>query len=33
MGLQELLVLIGLVGIAGIIYKIIMKKIDHWSAK
>jgi hypothetical protein len=33
MGFQDLLVLIIIVGIAGIIYKIIMKKIDQWGAK
>jgi hypothetical protein len=33
MGFQELLVLIIIVGIAGIIYKIIMKKIDQWGDK
>jgi hypothetical protein len=33
MGFQELLVLIIIVGIACIIYKIIMKKIDQWGAK
>ena len=33
MGFQELLVFIIIVGIAGIIYKIVMKKIDQWEAK
>jgi hypothetical protein len=33
MGFQELFILIGLVGIVGIIYKIIQKKIDRWDAK
>jgi hypothetical protein len=33
MGFQDLLVLIIIVGIAGIIYKIIMKKINQWGAK
>ncbi len=33
MGFQGLLVLIVIVGIAGIIYKIVMKKIDKWEAK
>jgi hypothetical protein len=33
MGFQELLVIIIIVGIAGIIYKIIMKKIGQWGAK
>jgi hypothetical protein len=33
MGFQDLLILIIIVGIAGIIYKIIMKKIDQWGAK
>ena len=31
MGFQGLLVSIIIVGIAFIIYKIIMKKIDHWG--
>jgi hypothetical protein len=33
MGFQALLVSIISVGIGYIIYKIIMKKIGHWSAK
>ena len=33
MGFQDLLVFIIIVGIACIIYKIIMKKIDQWGAK
>jgi len=33
MGFQELLVFIIIVGIAGIIYKIIVKKIDQWGGK
>ena len=28
-----LFVLVGIVGIAGIIYKIVMKKIDKWEVK
>ena len=31
MGFQDLLVLIIIVGIVGIIYKIIMKKISQWG--
>ena len=33
MGFQDLLVFIIIVGIACVIYKIIMKKIDQWRAK
>ena len=33
MGFQALLVSIIIVGIVGIIYKIVMKKIDKWEAK
>jgi hypothetical protein len=33
MGFQEFLVFVGIVGIAGIIYKIIISKIDQWGAK
>ena len=33
MGFQDLLIFIAIVGIAGIIYKIVMKKIDKWGAK
>ena len=33
MGFQALLVSIIIVGIVGIIYKIVMKKIDQWEAK
>lgn len=33
MGFQELLAFIGIVGVACIIYKIIMKKIDQWRVK
>jgi hypothetical protein len=33
MGFQELLIFIGLVGIASIIYKIIISKIEQWGGK
>jgi hypothetical protein len=33
MGFKALLVFTLIIGIAGIIYKIIMKKIDRWGAK